>query len=324
MQGKIAVEEHFVGPSFQDQMSPTPFWYDDYSRECRERMVELEGRRLREMDQHGIERMVISLSAPGVQDELDTARAIAWAKDANDELASLIAKRPDRFSGFATVPMQDPSAAADELERTVKDYGFKGALVNGYTSMGNLDTPAYYDEPQFLPFWQRLAALDVPFYLHPRNPLPNQQRMYQGRPELLGAPWAFAIETGTHALRLITSGLFDRVPTATVVLGHLGELLPFAIHRLQSRMSHAKAVTLAKPASQYLRENFYVSTSGNFHTPSLTGTIAQMGIDRVLFSVDYPFETLEAASRWLDSAPISDADREKIGRTNAQRLLRIS
>ena len=148
--------------------------------------------------------------------------------------------------------------------------------------------------------------------------------MYQGRPELLGPQWAFAVEAGTHALRLITSGLFDRVPKATVILGHLGELLPFAIDRLQSRIAKVKAVKLAKPASHYLRDNFYISTSGNFHTPSLIGTIAQVGIDRMLFSIDYPFETLKSGSRWLDSAPISDRDREKISRTNAQRLLRIS
>ena len=323
MQGKIAVEEHLVGPSFQDQVRPTPFWFDDYSRDVRERMLDVGEQRLRDMDDSGIERMVLSVAAPAIQDELDTARAVELATRANDELAALIRTRPDRYSGFATLPMQDPAAAAGELERAVAEHGFVGALVNGYTSTGTLDTPAYYDEPRFLPFWERLAALDVPFYLHPRNPLPNQQRIYQGRPELLGAPWAFAIETATHALRLITSGLFDRVPKATVVLGHLGELLPFAIDRVQSRLSHAKAVKLAKRPAQYLRENFYISTSGNFHTPSLIGAIAQMGAERVLFSVDYPFEKLQDGSRWLDSAPISDSDREKIGRTNAQRLLGI-
>jgi 2,3-dihydroxybenzoate decarboxylase len=217
--------------------------------------------------------------------------------------------------------MQDPSAAADELERAVREHGFKGALVNGYTSMGNLDTPAYYDEPQYLPFWQRLETLGVPFYLHPRNPLPNQQRAYHGRAELLGAPWAFAVETGTHALRLITSGLFDRCPRATVILGHLGELLPFAIDRLQSRMQYVKAVKLQKPATEYLRQNFYATTSGNFHTPSLIGTIAQMGADRLMFAVDYPFEDLQQASAWLDTAPISDEDRLKIATTNAARVL---
>ena len=321
MHEKIAVEEHYVLPSMKDQMPTTPFWHDDYSREVRERMADTGDRRLREMDDAGVERMVLSLGGTGVQDELDVARAVQRARSANDALADIVAGRPDRYSAFATLPMQDPGAAADELERTVRDHGFKGALVNGYTSIGNLDTPAYYDEPSFLPFWQRLAALGVPFYLHPRNPLPNQQRVYEGRRELIGAAWSFAVDTGTHALRLITSGLFDRVPNATVVIGHMGELLPFAISRLEARISHAKAVQLRKPASEYLRSNFYATTSGNFHTPSLVATIQQMGADRVMFAVDYPFERLQDGSTWLDEAAISDEDRLKISRSNAERLL---
>lgn len=320
MHGKIAVEEHYVLPSMKDQMPATPFWHDDYSRDVRERMADTGDRRLREMDDAGVERMVLSLGGTGVQDELDVARAVHRARAANDALAAIVASRPDRYSAFATLPMQDPGAAADELERTVRDHGFKGALVNGYTSIGNLDTPAYYDEPGFLPFWQRLEALGVPFYLHPRNPLPNQQRAYEGRRELIGAAWSFAVDTGTHALRLITSGLFDRVPNATVVIGHMGELLPFAISRLEARIRHAVAVKLQKPASEYLRTNFYATTSGNFHTPSLAATIQQMGADRVMFAVDYPFERLQDGSTWLDEATISDEDRLKISRSNAERL----
>ena len=152
MQGKIAVEEHIVTASFRDQLRPTPFWYDEYSRDVQERMVDTE-RRLRDMDEAGIERMVLSLSGPGIQDELDAARAVARATLANDELAELVAKRPDRYSAFAALPMQDPAAAADELERAVTRLGFKGALANGYTSIGNLETPAYYDEAQYQPFW---------------------------------------------------------------------------------------------------------------------------------------------------------------------------
>ena len=304
----------------KDQMPATPFWHDDYSREVRERMADTGDIRLREMDAAGVERMVLSLGGTGVQDELDVARAVQRARAANDALAAIVATRPDRYSAFATLAMQDPGAAADELERTVRDHGFKGALVNGYTSVGNLDTPAYYDEPGFLPFWQRLEALGVPFYLHPRNPLPSQQRAYEGRRELIGAAWSFAVDTGTHALRLITSGLFDRVPNATVVIGHMGELLPFAISRLEARIRHARAVKLQKPASEYLRTNFYATTSGNFHTPSLAATIQQMGADRVMFAVDYPFERLQDGSAWLDGAAISDEDRLKISRSNAERL----
>jgi 2,3-dihydroxybenzoate decarboxylase len=266
---------------------------------------------------------VLSLGGAAIQDELDVARAVERARKANDALASIISTRSDRYVGFASLPMQDPGAAAAELERAVRDLSLRGALVNGYTSIGSLDNPSFYDEPQYLPFWEKLAALDVPFYLHPRNPIPNQMRVYEGRRELIGAAWSFTVDTATHALRLITSGLFDRVPGAQVILGHMGELVPFAISRVEARVKHAKAVKLSKRPTDYLRSNFYVTTSGNFHTPSLLAAIQQMGNDRVMFAVDYPFELLEDGSRWLDDAPIDDEDRAKIGRDNAERLLRI-
>jgi gamma-resorcylate decarboxylase len=323
MTGKIAVEEHFVTASLEDLMFPSIGWDPDEWREMHDRLKDAEDVRLREMDRYGIERSVISLAAPCIQDEVDPARAVSRAREANDALAAIVRRHPDRYSGFAALPMQQPDAAADELERMVQEFGFKGALVNGYSSIGSLEHGMYYDEPQFLSFWERLAALDVPFYLHPRNPLPDQRRIYDRHPELLGPTWAFAMETGTHALRLITSGLFDRFPSMTVVLGHLGELLPFAIDRLQQRLSHVKSVNLRRPPSQVLRENFYVTTSGNFHTPSLIGVILQLGADRILFAVDYPFEKSVDAVSWFDTVPISEADRQKIGRTNAQHLLRL-
>lgn len=320
---KIALEEHFVIPSLEHLMFPSIGWDPAEWRETGERLKDTEEGRLAEMDRFGIERSVISLAAPCIQDEVDAARAAAFATDANDALAAVVAKHPDRYAAFAALPMQDPAAAGRELERAVRQLGFRGALVNGYSSIGDLDTAAYYDEPRYLPFWEQVAALDVPFYLHPRNPLPAQRRMYEGRTELLGPTWAFAVETGTHALRLITSGLFDRLPSLTIILGHLGELLPFAIDRLQQRLSHIGRVRLQRSPVECLRENFYVTTSGNFHTPSLIGVLLQLGADRVLFAVDYPFERTEDAVTWFDAAPISAADKEKIGRTNAQRLLRL-
>ena len=323
MNNKIAVEEHFVTASLEDLMFPSIGWDPDEWREMHDRLKDTEDVRLQEMDRCGIERSVISLAAPCIQDEVDPARAVSRAREANDALAAIVRRHPDRYSGFAALPMQQPDAAADELERMVQEFGFKGALVNGYSSIGSLEHGMYYDEPPFLSFWERLAALDVPFYLHPRNPLPDQRRIYDRHPELLGPTWAFAMETGTHALRLITSGLFDRFPSMTVILGHLGELLPFAIDRLQQRLSHVKGVTLRRRPSQVLRENFYVSTSGNFHTPSLLGVTMQLGADRILFAVDYPFEKSIDAVSWFDTSPVSEADRQKIGRTNAQRLLRL-
>jgi 2,3-dihydroxybenzoate decarboxylase len=321
MQGKIAIEEHFVTRSLEELMFPSIGWRPDEWQEMHDRLKETEALRLREMDRFGVERAVISLAAPCIQDEVDPARAVERAVGANDALFDVVAAHPDRYSGFAALPLQDPGAAADELERCVRQLGFRGALVNGYSSIGDLETGAYYDELQYLPFWERVAALDVPFYLHPRNPLPNQRRVYEGRSELLGPTWAFTVETASHALRLVTSGLFDHFPGLKIILGHMGELLPFAVDRLSQRLSHIPEVKLGKPPVQYLRENFYVTTSGNFHTQSLLAIILQLGADRVLFAADYPFERLQDAAEWFDTVPIAEADREKIGRTNAQRLL---
>jgi gamma-resorcylate decarboxylase len=161
----------------------------------------------------------------------------------------------------------------------------------------------------------------VPLYLHPRDPLPTQRRIYEGRPELLGPTWAFAVETATHALRLITSGLFDRHPRVEVILGHLGEGLPFAMHRLEQRLSRIPEVRLERPPTQVLRESFHITTSANYHTPSLVGLLLGLGADRVLFAADHPFEEFAEGARWMDAVPISENDRAKIGRANAQRLL---
>jgi 2,3-dihydroxybenzoate decarboxylase len=219
--------------------------------------------------------------------------------------------------------MQDPVAAATEFERAVHGLGFCGALVNGYSSVGNLEVGRYYDDPEYEPLWAAVEDLGAPFYLHPRNPLPNQRRIYEGREELLGPTWAFAVETGTHALRLITSGLFDRHPRATVILGHLGEFLPFAIHRLEQRISRLPQIQLNRSPSEVLRQNFYVTTSGNYHTPSLTACIDELGAERILFAADYPFEVLSDATTWFDALDVDPQTKASIGHVNARSLLSL-
>jgi predicted TIM-barrel fold metal-dependent hydrolase len=321
MRGKIAFEEHFVTPELEDTIFGSIGWDPAEWRAMAAALQETDTVRLADMDAAGIEIAVLSLAAPCIQDVVDPEQAAARAVGANDALAQVVAAHPDRYVGLAALPLQDPAAAADELERCVTQHGFKGALANGYSSVGNLETAAYYDEPQYEPFWERVAALDVPFYLHPRNPLPTQRRIYETREALLGPTWAFTVETGTHALRMMLSGLFDRHPNLTIIIGHMGELLPFAVQRTEQRLSHVPSVTLGRSPQECLRENFFLTTSGNFHTPSLIGAMLQVGSDRMLFAADYPFEKTSDAAGWFDATPISETDRLKIGRTNAQELL---
>lgn len=319
MDGKIALEEHFVTPELEGCITSVG-WDPDEWRGVLDRLEDLEGERIEEMDRLAIEMAVLSLGSDGIQGIADADRAVETASVANDALAQLVARRPERFSAFGAVALQDPDAAAEEAERAVLELGFKGLLVNGYSDLGD-GTVRYYDEPEAIAFWERVNALGVPVYLHPRNPVPSQRRIYQGREELLGPTWAFAVETGTHALRLITSGLFERFPRQQIILGHLGEQLPFAIERLTQRLSHNPKVSLERSPRETLRDNFFFTTSGNAHTPSLIGILLEVGADRVLFGADYPFERMADTSEWFDSAPISEADRQKIGRDNAIRLL---
>lgn len=322
MTGKIALEEHFVTPELEGCLAAVG-WDPSAWRKVLDRLEDTE-ERLREMDRAGIEVAVLSLAADAVQGIPDPVRAVETARAANDALAEIVAGGPDRFAGFAALAMQDPREASAELERAVRSLGFCGALVNGYSDLGDALTGVYYDGDEYLPFWTTAAELGVPVYLHPRNPLPGQRQAYQGREELLGPSWAFAVETATHALRLITSGLFDRVPGLQIILGHLGEQVPFAIDRLEKKLALNPRVKLDKPPTQVLREHFHVTTSGNNHTPSLKGVIEQMGAERVMFSVDYPFDSMADSAAWFDGLTLDGATRAKIGRENAVRLLRLS
>jgi 2,3-dihydroxybenzoate decarboxylase len=270
--------------------------------------------------------MIASLNAPAIQGIADPKRAVALARESNDVLAAEVAKRPDRFVGVAALAMQDPDGAIAELERSVKELGFKGALVNGYSQVAGSDKPIHYDLPQYRPFWRAVERLDVPFYLHPRPPMPGVAPLYDGHPWLFGPTWSFAAETSLHAMRLIGSGLFDECPRLKIILGHLGEGLPFFIWRIDNRNNWMKAphkYAAKKPVADYFRSNFYVTTSGHFSTPALVDAISEIGADRVMYSVDYPFEDFSDAADWFDKAEISETDRLKIGRTNAMKLFKL-
>jgi 2,3-dihydroxybenzoate decarboxylase len=271
--------------------------------------------------------MIASLNAPAVQAIHDVPRAIAVAREANDHLAAEIAKRSDRFAGFAALPMQDPDEAARELTRCVKELGFVGALVNGFSQAGKPDSALYYDLPQYRAFWRTAAELDVPFYLHPRNPLPGSIPAYEGHNWLLGPNWAFHAETAVHALRLIGCGLFDAHPNLQIILGHLGEGIPAYLWRIDNRNSWMNAphkYAAKKRVADYFRNNFVLTTSGNFATSALNQSIAEIGVDRVLWSADYPFEDMGEAADWFDTLSLSKEDKIKIGRGNAVRLFKLS
>jgi len=318
MKGKVALEEHFVTPALENRIASVG-WDPQEWRDVLDRLGDFD-RRLQEMDRLGVEMVVLSLGSDGVQGIPDAGEAIATAQEANDALAAIVAENPSRFAGLGALAMQDPGAAADEVERCVGELGFKGVLVNGYSDMPG-DSGAYYDAPEYLEFWDRLAGLGVPFYLHPRDPLAANARIYSGREELLGPSWAFAVETGTHALRLITSGLFDRLPELQIILGHMGEQLPFAMARLDQRIAHDPKVRLERSPRRVFRENFHITTSGNYHTPSMLGAMLELGAERVMFSADYPFERMQDAAEWFDALPLSDVDQAKVGRHNAIELL---
>jgi gamma-resorcylate decarboxylase len=323
MQGKIALEEHVaIGPTLGDsQVFGAHVWND-----LGPRLLDVQGIRLREMDKHGIEMMILSLNAPAVQAIHDVKTAIAVARQANDALAAEVRKRPDRFAAFAALPMQDLEAATAELTHCIKELGFVGALVNGFSQIQTPDNVTYYDLPQYRPFWRALEALDVPFYLHPRNPLPTWTQQYDGHSWLLGPNWAFSAETAVHALRLIGSGLFDEHPRLKIVLGHLGEGIPVQLWRIDNCNGWMKAphkYAAKKGVADYFRKHFHLTTSGNFHTPSLVNAMTEMGAERVMFSVDWPFEDVGEGAQWFDTAAISEADRVKVGRANAIKLFRL-
>ena len=320
MHGKIALEEHFATEATlgDSQVFGAHVWDT-----LRPRLLDIQDIRLKEMDKHGVAMMILSLNAPAVQAIHDVKRAIAVAREANDALAENARKRPDRFAAFAALPMQDPQAAADELTRCVKEFGFVGALVNGFSQAGSADNVTYYDLPQYRPFWRTVEALDVPFYLHPRNPLPSWAPQYEGHNWLLGPNWAFHAETAVHALRLIGSGLFDACPRLKIVLGHIGEGIPVYLWRIDGRNGWMKAphkYAAKHGVAHYFRSNFHLTTSGNFSTPALKNAIEEMGADRIMFSIDWPFESVEEGCVWFDRAEISEGERTKIGRDNAVKL----
>jgi hypothetical protein len=273
------------------------------------------------MDAAGIDVQVLSTPAIGVE-ELDPAEAMRMSQEVNDVLAKAVADHPDRFAGFAVLPTLDATAAANELERTVTQLGFKGALINGHTRGRFLDDEAFW------PIFERAEALDVPIYLHPTPPPPQvREAYYSGLQGMVGnvlalAGWGWHCETGLHALRLVLGGVFDRFPGLHVIIGHMGENIPFSLARADQVLTPF-AGYLQRSVADYFHENFYITTSGYFTFAPLLCALMVLGADRIIFSVDYPFSDNVEGRTFLDAAPINPADREKIAHGNVERLLRM-
>jgi 2,3-dihydroxybenzoate decarboxylase len=314
MVAKIALEEHFMCAGFEDYWQTTVADVDPaILGKLVARLSDFGAQRLEAMDQAGIRRAVLSLSGPGVQIERDTTLACRKARQCNDILAREIEARPDRYSGFAHLAMQDPVAAADELTRCMRELGFCGAMINGHTNGRYLDDPALY------PFWEQAEQLGALIYLHPADPVASSAALADHR-GLRRATWEWTVETGSHALRLVFGGLFDRFPRARLGLGHLGETLPFLLWRFDSR-AKLYGVKLARKPSEYIRDNIVVTTSGMSATDPLICTISALGSAHVMFAADYPFESAQEAAEFIDKAPIADDVRADICFNNAARLL---
>jgi len=309
---KIALEEHFLSPGYEDYWRPTVATVEPkLASNLLARLTDFGDMRLRSMDQAGIARAVLSIAGPGVQSERDAATAVRRARESNDFLAREVQKRPDRYSGFAHLPMQDPLGAADELQRCMRDLTFAGAMINGHTN------GQYLDHPSLHVFWERAEALGAPIYIHPTDPVALAP-VLEGYNGLRRATWEWGFETGSHALRLVFSGLFDRFPGAKVVLGHLGETLPYLLWRFDSR-AKLYGVKLAKPPSDYIKQNFRVTTSGMCSAEPLDCSVAALGHEHVMFAADYPFESAHEAGEFLDRTPLAPAMREDIAANNAIR-----
>lgn len=319
MVSKIALEEHFLCPDFIEYWNPTVVDLPAQRRDkALSRLTDFGEMRLTAMNEAGIARAVLALAGPGVQAERDTATAVRRARAANDFLVREIDKWPDRYSGFGHLAMQDARAAADELERCIRELRFCGVMINGHTNGQYLDNPALY------PFWERAEALGALIYLHPADPVAPAP-VLEGHKGLRRATWEWTFETGSHALRLIFSGLFDRFPCARVGLGHLGETLPFLLWRFDSRAGpDFYAIKLGKPPSRYFKENFLVTTSGMCSAEPLNCTIAALGHERVMFAADYPFESAQEAGMFLDEVALAEPVRRAIVAENAIKHLGLA
>ena len=313
----IAIEEHYW-----DAEVAAAFVGRDSSRSnfLRDRLYDVGELRLKEMDEAGVDVQVLSHGAPSLQ-KLDAETSVRLAVAANDRLFETVKTHPDRFAAFAALPTPDPKAAVDELDRAVTKLGFKGAMVHGLTN------GLFFDDKRFWPIYERAAALDVPLYIHPAFPHPDVINAYykdyaEDFPSLLTSGWGYTVETATQGIRIVLSGVLDAHPGVKIILGHMGESIPFSLWRIDD--------SLSRPGNRSVSfrdafcEHFYITTSGNFSHPALLCSVMEVGVDRILFSIDYPFVANKPGVEWMDTVPLCAEDRVKILSGNAERLLGMS
>lgn len=279
-----------------------------------DRIVDVGEQRIRDMEEAGIDMQILSLVSPGVQ-AFDAATGTRMARKINDGLYKVVQKYPKKFAGLAAVAPQDPMGAAAELERAVKELGLKGASINSHTR------GEYLDDRKYRVVFEKAEQLGVPIYIHPRSPSPDMAKPYLTYPVLATAMSGFAAEVSLHALRLIVSGLFDEHPQLKIIIGHLGEALPFWLWRLDNRWLRAPGgMSVKKKPSQYIKDNFFITTSGNFSVSAFLCAYLELGAERILFAVDYPMESNKEAVQFMEGLPICNSDKEKVCHLNAEKL----
>ncbi len=319
----IALEEHFQLAEITKAVSKfLPSSQETSYRSPVAQLEDLGAGRLSAMDATGIDVQVLSHTASGIP-AIPAGEAVALARAINDQLAEVVRAHPERFVGLATLPTPDPEAAAAELERAVNTLGLKGAMIHGHTN------GRFLDDPAFRPLLAVAAALEVPIYLHPAPP-PSAviEAYYAGfGPAVSGGfatyGWGWHLDTGIHALRMVLGGVFDLYPNLQIVLGHWGEMLPFYLERFASGLTPV-ATHLQRPVADYFTQHMHATPSGMFTLPPFLLTLQMLGADRILYSVDYPFQDGSPARAFLEHAPLSPADKEKIAHGNAEKLLKLS
>jgi 5-carboxyvanillate decarboxylase len=332
---RIATEEAYAIPELVDgvrsaialdsKSADVKFWNvllgeNPWGKMVLRRLLDLEQERLAIMDQHGVDVHVLSITVPGPQ-LYDAPTGTAIATVINDRLAEVIGRHPTRFAGLAAIAPQDPVGAAREIERAVTKLGLNGVIINSHTH------DEYLDDPKFWPIFEAAATHDAPIYLHPRAP--SQLMIEPFKPySLEHAIWGYQAEAGLHAVRLVMSGVFDRYPNLKIVLGHMGEGIPYWFYRIDYMHRGASRFNwrpqLAKAPSEYFKSNFMITTSGMNWNPVLAFCLSVVGPDNIMFAIDYPYQDTPEAVQFLDAAPLSEEDRAKVYYRNAERVFKIA